>query len=97
VERATVYGFSNESMASQQATYVQISRAKGETKLHIVAGERGVEREGQKKLDAEQKKEALKEMKQSWSYNAAKDTTLEHTQLRQEREEKHERKNERSL
>ena len=86
VERAMVYGFSSESMASQQATYVQISRAKGETKLFIVAGERGVEREGQAKLNTEQKQEALKEMKQSWSHDAAKDTTLEHTQLKQEKE-----------
>ncbi len=84
VERAFVYGFSNESMASQQATYVQISRAKGETNLHIVAGERGIEREVQSKLSEEQKKEALKEMKQSWSYNAAKDTTLEHQKLKKE-------------
>jgi conjugative relaxase-like TrwC/TraI family protein len=97
VERAIVYGFSGESMASQQATYVQISRAKAETKLFIVAGERGVEREGQAKLNEEQKKEALKEMKQSWSHDAAKDTTLEHTQLRQNREEKLERGYERSL
>jgi len=65
---------------------VQISRAKGETKLFVVSGERGVEREGQSKLNAEQKKEALKEMKQSWSHNAAKDTTLEHQQLKQEKE-----------
>ena len=67
VERAFVYGHSNESMASQQATYVQISRAKGETKLFVVAGERGVEREGLVQLNKEQKQEALKEMKQSWS------------------------------
>ena len=53
VERAFVYGFANESMASQQATYVQISRAREETKLYIVAGERGVEREGMSvKMDA---------------------------------------------
>ncbi len=97
VERAMVYGFSSESMASQQATYVQISRAREETKLYIVAGERGVEREGLQKLNAEQKQEALKEMKQSWSHDAAKDTTLEHTQLRQEREVKQERGLERSL
>ena len=65
VERAYVYGFSNESMASQQATYVQISRAREETKLFIVAGERGVERERQAKDETqEQKQEALKEMKQ---------------------------------
>jgi len=97
VERAIVYGFSSESMASQQATYVQISRAKGETKIFVVAGERGIEREGLHKLNAEQKQEALKEMKQSWSHNAAKDTTLEHTQLRQHREEKIEKRIERSL
>ena len=97
VERAFVYGFSSESMASQQATYVQISRAKEETKLFVVAGERGVEREGQSKLNVEQKQEALKEMKQSWSHNAAKDTTLEHTQLRQEREVKLDHGYERSL
>ena len=83
-------------MASQQATYVQISRAKAETKLFIVAGERGIEREAAAKLTNEQTQEALKEMKRSWSHDAAKDTTLEHTQPRQEREEKLERGYERS-
>jgi ATP-dependent exoDNAse (exonuclease V) alpha subunit len=79
VDRAFVYGFANESMASQQATYVQISRAREETKLFIVAGERGVEREGMSvKMDAQHQEEALKQMKKYWSYNAAKDTTLEH-------------------
>ena len=59
VERASVYGFANESMASQQSTYVQISRAKAETKLHIVAGERGVEREGLSvKMEPQQRTEA---------------------------------------
>ena len=91
VERAIVYGFANESMASQQATYVQISRAREETKLHIVAGERGVEREGlSHKIDAQQRNEALDQMKKSWSYNAAKDTTLEHIPLKQEKEIKQE-------
>jgi len=97
VERAYVYGFSNEAMASQQATYVQISRAREETKLFVVAGERGVEREGAGQLNKEYRQEALKEMKKEWSHDAAKDTTLEHTQLRQEREAKQERGLERSL
>ena len=46
VERAEVFGYSKESMTSQQNTYVQISRAREETKLYVVAGERGLEREG---------------------------------------------------
>ena len=86
VERAIVYGFANESMASQQATYVQISRAREETKLYIVAGERGVEREGMSvKMDVQHQEESLKQMKKCWSYNAAKDTTLEHIPREQER------------
>jgi ATP-dependent exoDNAse (exonuclease V) alpha subunit len=97
VERTSVYGFAGESMASQQSTYVQISRAKAETKLFIVAGERGVEREGKAVLiDAEQRKEVLEEMKQSWSHNAAKDTTLEHVQLKQQEELQQERGYERN-
>jgi len=91
VERASVYGFANESMASQQSTYVQISRAKAETKLHIVAGERGVEREGLSvKMEPQQRTEALEQMKKSWSHNAAKDTTLEHISRKQEQEIKQE-------
>ena len=91
VERAYMYGFANESMASQQATYVQISRAREETKLYIVAGERGVEREDKSlKMDTEQRTEALEQMKKSWSYNAAKDTTLEHISREQEMEIKQE-------
>ena len=84
VERAYMYGFSNESMASQQATYVQISRAREETKLYVVAGERGVEREQAKELSKEQRQEALKEMKKEWSHDAAKDTTIEHQQIQQQ-------------
>ena len=91
VERALVYGFANESMASQQATYVQISRARQETKLHVVVGERGVEREGMSlKKYAQHRGEALEQMKKSWSYNAAKDTTLEYKPLKQELEIKQE-------
>jgi len=94
VDRAFVYGFANESMASQQATYVQISRAREETKLYIVAGERGVEREGMSvKMDAEHREETLKQMKKSWSHNAAKDTTLEHIPREQKREIKEELEN----
>jgi conjugative relaxase-like TrwC/TraI family protein len=94
VDRAFVYGFANESMASQQATYVQISRAREETKLYIVAGERGVEREGMSvKMDAQNREETLKQMKKSWSHNAAKDTTLEHIPREQKREIKEELEN----
>ena len=95
VENALVFGYSSESMASQQATYVQISRARQETKLFIVAGERGVERDGTKQLNKEQRQEALKEMKQSWSHNAAKDTTLEHKQVQRQKELIRERTHER--
>jgi ATP-dependent exoDNAse (exonuclease V) alpha subunit len=94
VERAMIYGFANESMASQQATYVQISRAREETKLYIVAGERGVEREGMSvKMDAQHQEETLKQMKKCWSHNAAKDTTLEHIPREQKREIKEELEN----
>ncbi len=94
VDRAFVYGFANESMASQQATYVQISRAREETKLYIVAGERGVEREGMSvKMDAQHREETLKQMKKSWSHNAAKDTTLEHISREQKLEIKEELEN----
>jgi ATP-dependent exoDNAse (exonuclease V) alpha subunit len=96
VERASVYGFANESIASQQSTYVQISRAKVETKLHIVAGERGVEREGMEvKMEPQQRTEALQQMKKSWSYDAAKDTTLEYTVIKQEQAIKNDLKQER--
>ncbi|MFH0754431.1 MAG: MobF family relaxase [Candidatus Omnitrophota bacterium] len=98
VDRAIVYGFSNESMASAQATYVQISRAREDTKLYIVAGERGIEREGSSlEIDAQERKEVLDDMKKGWSYNAAKDTTLEHVPLRQQQEIKNELKQERGI
>jgi Ti-type conjugative transfer relaxase TraA len=44
VDRAYVYGHTKESMASRQATYVQISRAREETRIYAVAGERSIER-----------------------------------------------------
>ena len=37
------------------------------------------------KMDAQQQEEALKQMKKCWSYNAAKDTTLEHISKEQKR------------
>ena len=52
-----------------------------------MAGERGLEREGvSSKMDAQERKEAVDEMKKGWSYNAAKDTTLEHVPLEQQQE-----------
>jgi ATP-dependent exoDNAse (exonuclease V) alpha subunit len=96
VDRTIVYGYAKESMASQQATYVQISRAREETKLYIVAGERGLEREEvSQKLDVGQRKEVMEEMKKGWSHNAAKDTTLEYAQLKQKQVIKNELKQER--
>jgi hypothetical protein len=41
-------------------------------------------------MDAEHLEETLQQMKMSWSYNAAKDTTLEHIPLKQEKEIKQE-------
>ncbi len=90
VERAQVYGFSNESMASSQATYVQISRAREETKLYIVAGERGVERDGLALSVTEQsRREALKEMKKCWAYDKAKNTTLDYWTMKKEYEQEY--------
>jgi conjugative relaxase-like TrwC/TraI family protein len=66
VERAQVYGFSGETMTSKQATYVQISRAREETKLYIVAGERSVERElTPSRIGREERKEIIDDIKQN--------------------------------
>jgi ATP-dependent exoDNAse (exonuclease V) alpha subunit len=79
VERAAVFGYSQESMASQQNTYVQISRAREETKLYIVAGERGIEREGlPKTIEKTERLEVMNEMKKSWGIDASKGTTLDY-------------------
>jgi ATP-dependent exoDNAse (exonuclease V) alpha subunit len=79
VEKAAVFGYSEESMTSQQNTYVQISRAREETKLYIVAGERGIEREGlPETLEKTERLEVLNEMKKSWGIDASKGTTLDH-------------------
>jgi len=86
VDRAIVYGYSKESMASQQATYVQISRAREETKLYIVAGERGLEREGPlKELEKVKHEEVINEMKKSWGIDVAKGTTLDYVVQEQAR------------
>ncbi len=96
VERAQVFGYSKESMTSQQNTYVQISRAREETKLYVVAGERGLEREGvSEKLEKTERLEVLNEMKKSWGVDASKGTTLEYTALKQQQEVKNELKQER--
>ena len=87
VERATVFGYSKESMTSQQNTYVQISRAREETKLYVVAGERGLEREGLlEKLEKTERLEVLNEMKKSWGIDASKGTTLDHHVIKQTQE-----------
>jgi len=72
VERAYVYGHIQESMASQQATYVQISRAKGETRLYLVHGE------AETSLQNEERKTVLEQLKKHWGRDAAKDTTLDY-------------------
>ena len=83
VDHAIVYGFSNEAMASKQATYVQISRAREETKLYIVVGKRVDEHEGEfLNMDEQRRINALDQMKECWSYNATKDTTLAHTSFK---------------
>ena len=79
VERSYIYGFTNDSMPSRQSTYVQISRAKEETKLYVIAGERGVEREGVvSTVNEADREEAIETMKKSWGRDAEKDTTLEY-------------------
>ena len=79
VERAQVFGYSEESMASKQNTYVQISRAREETKLYIVAGERGIEREGlPETIEKTERLEVINEMKKSWGIDASKGTTLDY-------------------
>jgi Ti-type conjugative transfer relaxase TraA len=92
VDRAYVYGHTKETMASQQATYVQISRAREETRIYAVAGERsierpeldrGIERElpGQSSRylqESEERQKAVEDMKKTWGRDAMKDTTLDY-------------------
>ena len=69
VDKAYIYGFSQDYNASRQSTYVQISRAREETKMYVVSGEATLELEKKDKeqqLDFEQIKETKKEMYKSW-------------------------------
>ena len=91
-------------MASQQATYVQISRAREETKLYIVSGEKSIERKGldgreEKKhslqiKDEGRRKEILNDMGRSWGRNDAKNTTLDYLVEKITLERKFKRENE---
>ena len=57
----------------------------------IVAGERSIEREGLSLgMDEQRRREALEEIKKSWSYDAAKNTTLDYKRLEQGREKERE-------
>ena len=91
VDRAYVYGHTKEPMANQHSTYVQISRAREETRIYAVAGERSIERSLEQEdfgrelpgpWDKNEKKEererALKEMGKTWGREAMKDTTLDY-------------------
>jgi len=88
VDRAYVFGHTKESMASQQMTYVQISRAREEAKIYAVAGERSIERPNQETAKnsplekTEERAKAFKEMTRTWSRDAAKNTSLEFLQER---------------
>jgi Ti-type conjugative transfer relaxase TraA len=83
VDRAYVFGYTKESLASQQMTYVQISRARIETKIYVVAGERVLEpanREsgnGAPMAKSETRAKVLQEMTKNWSRDGAKGTSLE--------------------
>jgi ATP-dependent exoDNAse (exonuclease V) alpha subunit len=87
-EKAYVYGHTQEPMASQQSTYVQISRAKEETKIYAVNGERSVERPWQSEKQTEkesslvtgdrERNAAINELEKSWSKDSAKETTLDY-------------------
>lgn len=72
-EKAYVYGHTQEPMASQQSTYVQISRAREETKIYAVSGEQSIERPWQ-----QERRRAMREMGRSWGKDSAKETTLDY-------------------
>jgi ATP-dependent exoDNAse (exonuclease V) alpha subunit len=83
VDRAYVYGHAKEAMASQQSTYVQISRGREETRIYAVKGEPSIERakdfsDREPMKRSEIRDEAFKEMEKSWGRNAEKDTTLDY-------------------
>jgi hypothetical protein len=94
-------------MASQQSTYVQISRAKEETKIYAVNGERSIERPWQQEqsnkesslvTDGRERNAAMNEMDKSWGKDAAKGTTLDYApqkEITQEKEITEHKENER--
>ncbi len=77
VERAKVFGYAQESMASRQSTYVQISRAKEETKLYVIAGERSIERENTRFKTNIDRETTIAKMNDSWGRNAVKHTVTD--------------------
>ena len=107
VEKAYVYAHTQEPMASQQSTYVQISRAKEETKIYAVNGERSIERPWQQEqpgkesslvIDGRERNAAMNEMDKSWGKDAAKGTTLDYApqkEITQEKEITEHKENER--
>ena len=87
-EKAYVYGHTQEPMASQQSTYVQISRAKEETKIYAVNGERSIERPWQQEQSGKEnslvtggreRNDAMNELERSWGKDSAKETTLDYS------------------
>lgn len=80
VDQAYVYGYSKDPSASQQSTYVQISRAKEETKLYIIGGAVSVElpiREYESPFTEEENKKLLKSIGKSWGRDATKLTSVD--------------------
>ena len=86
-EKAYVYGHTQEPMASQQSTYVQISRAREETKIYAVNGERSIERPWQQEQSGKEsslvtggreRNDAMNEIEKSWGKDSAKETTLDY-------------------
>jgi Ti-type conjugative transfer relaxase TraA len=81
VDRAYVFGFVKESLASRQMTYVQISRAREDTRIYAVAGEHSIERaplEPATSAPMEKTAErarAFQDMSRTWSRDAAKGTS----------------------
>ena len=96
-EKAYVYGHTQEPMASQQSTYVQISRAREETKIYAVNGERSVERPWQQEQPGKEsslvnggreRNASMNEIERSWGKDAAKGTTLDYAPPKEIAQEK---------
>jgi hypothetical protein len=67
-------------MASRQSTYVQLSRAREETKMFITNGEGEIElqiKEKDRQIDFLGNEEALKNMQKFWSRDASKYTAID--------------------